>query len=154
MTRTIHRKGTIEDIVSHQAEIIAYNRRGITKSHNQTKIDQLKSFVIVSKCPHPVWLSLYSSMAELVVSRQLSTTHVVGRRGIADRMGKSVRKTDTPADQPSQFSFFQLILFVIATSALALSVSIVYGLVPLQGKIFGPIISWCAFSGGCLFNVD
>ena len=44
---------------------------------------------------------------------------------------------------PSQFSFFQLLLFVLATGSFALNISIIYGLIPLRGKqISGPKVTW------------
>ena len=36
---------------------------------------------------------------------------------------------------PSQFSFFQLVLFILATTSLALNISIIYGLIPIKGKL-------------------
>ena len=53
-------------------------------------------------------------------------------------MGKGGKKQDThpllvePA--PSPFSLFQIIVFVVATAALAITVSVIYGLIPLQGE--------------------
>ena len=53
-------------------------------------------------------------------------------------MGKGNKKQESSAtavvEAPAAIPWFQLLIFVIATSALAVSVSIIYGLIPIEGR--------------------
>ena len=42
---------------------------------------------------------------------------------------------DTQAKGAGGFSAFQLLIFVIATSSMAMNFAMIYGVIPLQGKL-------------------
>lgn len=52
----------------------------------------------------------------------------------AKKAPKDTKDTQAAAKGAGGFSAFQLLIFVIATSSMAMNFAMIYGVIPLQGK--------------------